>query len=84
MKYKQVHTVYLALIRLSGYPFFFSVNRLSGRIVGDVRPDSRILTKIEVFRRVAKYILENKGIFYRFHTFTTSLFKNKGALTQMK
>ena len=36
-------------IRLvSGYPACFSGIRLTGRIVGDIRPDSRIISKIKL------------------------------------
>ena len=54
------HTGYPARNLLSGYPACFSGIRLSDRILGDIRPDSRIITKIKLILRVAKHILENK------------------------
>ena len=49
------HEVYLVIrvtpdIRLvSSYPACFSGIRLSGQRVSDIRPDSRILTKLKIF-----------------------------------
>ena len=57
----------------------YLVIRLSGLFSG-----IRIITKIELIWRVAQHTLENKSILVKFHTFTTSLFKIKGTLTQMK
>ena len=51
------HTGYPDRIRLSGNPACFTGIRLSGRTVGDIRPYSRLITKIELFLRLAKYTL---------------------------
>ena len=37
----------LVIIRLSGYPASFSGIRLSGRIVGDIRPESLIIATLQ-------------------------------------
>ena len=80
----QSRTGYPASILLSGYLACFSGIRLSDRLVRDIRPNNPIITTTEIFSRVAKYTLENKNILEKFHVFTTSPFKIKGALTQMK
>ena len=80
----------LGLHRISGsYP----VIRLSSLFsrYPTFRPDSRwypadnrIIFKIELTLLVVKHILENKNILDEFRSFTTSSFKIKGALAQMK
>ena len=77
-------TEFPAGIRLSGYSTCFSGIRLFDRIVDDIRPDNRIITKFEVILRVVKHILENKNILDKFHIFITSPFINKSALAHMK
>ena len=60
-------------IRLvSGYPACFSGIRLSGRIVGNIRANNRIITYKELITRLAKHTSENKIIINKLHTFTTS------------
>ena len=69
------------VIRLSGYPACFSGIRLSGRIAGDIRPDSRIITKLKLIWRRAKYTSENKNVLDNFYSFTTSPSKIEDALS---
>ena len=45
---------------ISSYAACFSGIQLCGRIGGDIQPDSRIITKIQLIRRVDKLILEKK------------------------
>ena len=72
---------------MSGYPAIrpvFSGIYVSDKIVGDIRPDSLIITKIELFSLVAKHTLENQNMLEKLPAFTSSQFKIKAALTQMK